>query len=146
MSTVSISGTITTISGTPAGGSLRLTIHVGGDGANGRGTLLTEAVFSVVEFLTMAEAMDPTGSAIIEICAPTVGDVRLSAEIEAFIHATKGLLQCWVLERGAASCPANLIVAEPGRATEAAQVAEYFASASGGFSRGSTIDLRETER
>lgn len=145
MSTLSISGTTTTRTGTLDGGSLRLTIHVGGESVSGRGTLLTETVFSVIEFLAVVEKMDPTSSAVIEISVPTVDDVRLTAEIEAFVHATKGLLQSWVLERGAASCPANLIVTEPGLAAEAEKVAEYFASEFGGFSRGSTFDLRETE-
>lgn len=124
-------------------GRLRLAVAVGAESEPGRSALLTETVYEVIRFLADAEAVDPGGSAVIDVRVPALADPRLAAEAEAFVSASKGLMQAWVLERGAASCRANLVVSSPDQVSPREQTVEYFDAELGAAARGTSYDLRE---
>ncbi|WP_336662284.1 hypothetical protein [Leucobacter sp. USHLN154] len=124
----------------------RLTVHVGDAIAPARSALLTATVYSVVEFLAAVEHAPPQGSAVIDIRLPPFTGARQAAEAEAFVHAAKGLVQSWTLERGSASSPANVVVSESGQDAAREAAVEYFTSELGAFSRGSLFDLREERK
>ena len=105
--------------------------------------LLTETLFAVYEFLTEAESLSADQNVAIDLVVEEFEDPVVAATSEAFIEAVRGTMQSWVLERGSASAPANLVISTQTESGARDMTLQYLLGANGGFSRGSTTDLRE---